>query len=148
MSQVSKRLVERKIGERMFEVFFKSLADLHKSEEIEAYLLDLLSPVERTMIAKRLAIAILLTKGYSYAAIGDIVKVSVTTIASISVWLQHSGKGFEMVIKKILREESFKETLKDIEKSLAKFLVSPPASKRRVENRYEKEKQERISRII
>ena len=148
MSQVSKRLIDRKIEERMFEVFFKSLADLHKSEEIEKFLFDLLSPVERTMIAKRLSIAILLTKGYSYAAIGDIVKVSGTTIASISVWLQHSGKGFEMVIKKILREESFKETLKDIEKSLAKFLVSHPASKRRVENLYEKGKRERASRVI
>ena len=148
MSQVSKRLVEREIEERIFEVFFKSLADLHRIGEIKKYLFDLLSPVERTMIAKRLAIAILLTKGYSYAAIGDIVKVSGTTIASISVWIQHSGKGFEMVIKKILREASFKETLKDIEKSLAKFLVSHPASKRRVENRYEKEKLESASRII
>lgn len=143
MSQVSKRLINQKIEERMFEVFFGSLAELNKKEDIEAYLFDLLSPVERVMLAKRLAIAILLSKDYSYAAISDILKVSSPTISSISIWMKHSGKGFEIVVKKILRDEKFKETLKEIEKSFAKFLAGHPASRRRVETSYERQKRER-----
>lgn len=147
MPQISKRHMNPKIEARMFDVFFKSLTDLGKREDVEAYLYDLLSPVERTMLAKRLAIAVLLTKDFSYVAIADVLKVSFPTISSISIWMKHSGKGFEKVIKKILREEEVQKTLKDIERSLAKFLAAHPATKRRIEAAYNREKHERESVI-
>lgn len=148
MSQVSRRWLAKDVERRMFEVFWKSLADLKKPKEIQRFLYDLLSPTEQIMIAKRLAIAILLQKGYSYEAICDVLKVSPTTVGKISLWLKSFGEGFRMVAQRIIREEGFKAFLLDIEEGLAKFLAAHPASKGRVEAEYRRERFRRKAGVI
>lgn len=66
MTQVSKYPVHRDVEKRMFEIFKTTISNLKHSEEIEDFLEDFLSPVEKIMLAKRLAIAVLLAKNYTY----------------------------------------------------------------------------------
>ena len=75
MSKVSKRLINNNLENRIFEVFIKTIVDLKKPIDVQNFLNDLLSPVERIMLIKRLAIAILLTKGYTYEKIDETLKV-------------------------------------------------------------------------
>ncbi len=115
MSQVSKRPLSNKVEQKLFEIFFKSLARLSNPSDIQQFLFDLLGPAERTMLAKRLAIALLLAKGYHYETIKDTLKVSQETIARVNIALNYQGEGYNLVIKKILREEKLENIFEKLE---------------------------------
>ena len=59
---------------------------------------DLLSEAEAMRLAKRLRIAQLLIKKYTYAEIKAILRVSENTIVRVNVWLKHSGQGYKKAI--------------------------------------------------
>lgn len=126
MTKVSKRILNKEIEERMFALFWKALADIKKEEEIESFLKDILSPVEQVMIAKRLAIALLLARGFSYESIEATLKVSSATIMRVNFWLNHGGEGYRKVVEKIMREKKREELFDKIDEFLLK--ISPPAA--------------------
>jgi len=118
MTKVSKRLLNKDLENRIFEVFTKTLVDLKNSEDVQSFLNDLLSPVERIMLVKRLAIAILLARGYTYESIDDILKVSQTTIMKVSFWLKYGNNGYKKVIDKFLKDKKGEESSDKIEEIL------------------------------
>lgn len=118
MPQVSRYPLSKDIETRMFNLFWKSLARLSSPEKIKQFLDDLLSPVEKTMLAKRLSIALLLTKDYDYESIKRVLKVSNDTIAKVKIWLLHGGEGYKMVIGELLKDEKMKEFWQKVEDTL------------------------------
>lgn len=119
MSQVSKRLVAKDIEKRMQEILWESFSSLRRSKDAELFLSDLLTPTEKTVLAKRLAIAVLLSKGYDNEAIMGILKVSSATVAKIKLAL--GGKGYQTVLGKLLCKEAWKEFLEGIDKAWYKM---------------------------
>lgn len=115
MPQVSRRLLSKDVEKKMYSIFFTTLAKLSKPSEIQDLILDLLGPVEQTMLAKRLAIAVFLVKGYQYETIKDVLKVSQETIARVNMMLNFRGKGYNAAVKRILRDENIENFLKKIE---------------------------------
>jgi|SRR3989344_765306 len=116
MTKVSKRLIDKNLEDRMFEVFTKTLIDLKNPEDVQNFLNDLLSPIERVMLVKRLAIAILLTKGYTYETIDNILKVSHPTIMNISLRLKYgSNNGYNKVIDNFLKVQKREELFDKID---------------------------------
>ncbi|MBI5465447.1 hypothetical protein HY946_02445 [Candidatus Gottesmanbacteria bacterium] len=109
MTQVSKYPISKEVEERIFEILLKTIADLRSSQEIDQFLQDFLSPVEKIMLAKRLSIAVLLAKGYDYQEIRKILRVSPPTIAQVAISLKYAGKGYKNVVERILREEKMVE---------------------------------------
>ena len=89
---------------------------------MQLFLQDILSPTEKIMIAKRLAIASLLSKNYDYEAIKNLLKVSQGTIAKVALTLKFN-KGYKIVIDKIQRSEAMKEFWQSIER-IGQRLVS------------------------
>ena len=69
MAQVSRRKMNEGVEQKIFSLFSEVLVSLNKKEEVENFLVDLLSPSERTMLTKRLSIAFLLSRGYNYEEI-------------------------------------------------------------------------------
>lgn len=124
MSQVSKYPLSKDIEEKMFKLFFEAFARLSNPLDIQKFLEDLLGPVEKTMLAKRLAIALLLTRGYRYESIKKTLRVSSETIARVNIWLNHKGEGYKMVIQKILQDKKMTEFWEMIEDILV--AVIPP----------------------
>jgi len=114
MSQVSKRSVAKDIEKRMQEVLWESFSSLRRSKDAKLFLSDLLTPTEKIVLAKRLAIAVLLSKGYDNEAIMGILKVSSATVAKIKLSL--GSKGYQMVLEKLLRKEAWREFLEGIDK--------------------------------
>jgi TrpR-related protein YerC/YecD len=115
MSQVSKYPLKQKVFEKMFELLSKAIINSNNKEEVESLLDDLLTPTEKIMLAKRLAIAVLLTKGYFYKTIQEIIRVSTPTIAMVSLSLKYKGKGFKSFTSQILKEEKSNEFWDKIE---------------------------------
>lgn len=122
MTQVSKYPISKNIADRIFEIFLKSLVKIHNQEEADQFISDLLTPTEKIMLAKRLAIALLLKKDYDYRSIQEIIKVSAATIASVNMIIQHGSNGYRNLLNKILKEEKLVDML---EKAASKILSFP-----------------------
>lgn len=148
MAQVSKYPISKEIYDRIFEIFIKTLIKLKAKKEAEEFVQSLLTPVERIMLAKRLAIAFLLEKGYEYRQIQRIIRVSLPTIASVNIVRKYSSEGYKNIITKILKEEKLDDLL---EKAVVKLLDFPSkATKgsgvwRYLKQEIEKERKKRTS---
>lgn len=115
MSQVSRYQLSKQVEEEIKSVFAETLSLLSNREDIFAFFDDFLSPTERIMLSKRIAIALMLKKGYNYEIIKDILKVSQATIASINLKLKYTGKGYNQVLNRILSQEKINEIFNKIE---------------------------------
>lgn len=82
----------------MFEIFEKSILGLKKNVDIKNFINDLLTPAEKNMLAKRLAISILRAKGYDYRTISKLLKVSSSTILSVIRKQAIDGRGYQAVV--------------------------------------------------
>lgn len=140
MAQVSKYPIHKSVEKRIFEILRTTISNLKRSDDIEEFLYDFLSPVEKIMLAKRLAIAILLAKGYSYPSIRHILRVNPTTIATVSLSLKYSGKGYKKMVEKILSDEKKDNFWQKIEDLLAKIPNSKGSSWVYQRKKYEQQK--------
>lgn len=121
MTQVSKYPVSKDVYERCWEIFIKILIGVRNSTDANLLINDLLTPTERIMMVKRLAIAVLLMQGYEYREIIKLLRVSFGTIALVKLSLEHGSGGYKKAINKILRDEKLKEILN----KTAQMLITP-----------------------
>ena len=124
MSQISKKMASKEVTDRIFEVFIKSFIKIGNAQDAENLASDLFSPTEKVMLAKRLAIAFLLMKDYEYKVIADLLKVSTSTISSVSLSLNHGQNGYQKILDRISKEDK----LEDFFLKTAEKLLSVPAS--------------------
>lgn len=110
MSQVSKYPIRKDVYEEIFKTLLETIAGLTTKESVSAFFEEFLTPTERIMFAKRLAVGLLIAKGYDYKEIRELLKVSSTTIASYSAFYKY-GEGYREVINKILRNQKIEEFL-------------------------------------
>ncbi len=107
--------LSKKERQTLLITFCEALTSIKNKEEAAQFLVDLLSPQELEMVAKRLEIARLLVDGNTYDLIRGKLKVSHNTIARVNTWLTLSGSGFRLIIErtkkkgKKIYEHSFEE---------------------------------------
>ena len=143
MSQVSKYPIHKDVEKRMFEIFKNVISNLKSHGEIEDFLEDFLSPVEKIMLAKRLSIAVLLSKEYTYPSISKILRVTPTTIAGVSLSLKYSGRGYKKMVEDILSKEGQDDFWQKIEGVLSNIPKSKGSSWVFQNNKYDKEKRKK-----
>lgn len=129
MSQVSKRSINKKVQDKIFDLFILCLVFSDNKETANLLTNDLFTPTERIMLSKRISIAYMLFQGYDYDSISQVLKVSRTTIGKVSYWLKEKGKGFRQIIEKIKRKEKVKRLLDDIHESFLDILTSSKGQK-------------------
>lgn len=108
MPQVSKNPVPKETERKIKKAFTRAFVDIRSEREMERYIFDLLTPTERIMLAKRLAIAALLIEGLPYHQIAEGLKVSTSTIGRVKLWLRTAGGGYRLVIERMGRAGSVK----------------------------------------
>ncbi len=125
MSQISNRILDKELEDYIYNNFVKTISKLKEVAKIQNFLDDLLSPIERTMLIKRLAIAVMLSKGYTYEAIDHTLKVSRPTIKNISLSLKYRQKGgYQKAVEEILKDQKKEGFFDKIEELLIQ--LSPP----------------------
>lgn len=115
MAQISRKPIRKEVYEQIFELLLKIFTESHSRKKATLLLDDLLSPTEKIVFAKRLAIALLLAKGYGYEEIKKILKVSMTTIATVNLNLKYKGEGYRYFANRILREQKIGKIWEKIE---------------------------------
>lgn len=124
MSQVSKRTIDKKAYDKIFDLLILSLVLADNKETASLLIKDLFSPTERIMISKRISIAYMLIQGYDYESISLVLKVSRATIGKVSFWLKEKGEGFRQIIEKIKKKEKMNQILDEIQELYLDILGS------------------------
>ena len=107
MSQVSNRKLGKQIEEEVYNTFWSNIAKLTKKDDVELFFSDLFTKTERVNFTKRLAIAILLFKGYDWVNTREILKVSFGTIAKVAA--KKNASGYKLFFEKLEKEQQWKK---------------------------------------
>lgn len=121
MTQISRRPMSKALEEQMHKAIRKAFADLRSEKEVDAFLDDLLTPTEKVMLAKRLAIAILLDRGYDQRTVHTIMRTSLRTVNMVNFWLKNKGNGYRIVLEKLKTQQTWRELKESIEDFLEEF---------------------------
>ncbi len=127
MTQVSRIPLQKEVEKRVYEVLMECVMTTSTHDSVDHLLTDLLSPTERLMIAKRLAIALLLLKGYEQRVISHWLKVSLATVSKVSLAIQRGNNGYRIVIGSLLKKEKLEKFIQKIDDTLADLM--PPMGK-------------------
>ena len=122
MSQVSKKQLGKDFENEVYSAFWHTIAKITKDEEIDLFLTDLFTRTERVNFVKRLAIAILLYKGYQWETIIDLLKVSDGTIAKIPTKID--SPGFKIFFKKLEQDANWRKFWEGLAKTY--LLITHP----------------------
>ena len=124
MSQVSRRKLNQKVYEKIFTLFPQFLGRLSSKGHAQIITDTLFSSTEKTMIAKRIATAFMLVKGYTYSQINSTIHVSYGTIGKIAELTKNADSHFVQELHYMANEQAFGEFLNAIGHKIS--LLLPP----------------------
>lgn len=123
MVNISKKKLKPEIERAVLREFLNHVARRKDSSETQEFLYEFLTSSERIQLAKRFAIVIMLLRGYSFAQIQKMLKVSPSTVAL--QWRNlKQGKHGRMRIADILHGRHIPES--SLFESLLKLLAEGP----------------------
>ncbi|MFZ1075217.1 MAG: Trp family transcriptional regulator [Minisyncoccia bacterium] len=95
MTHVSKKKIKKPIAKDLADQFLTFLTVAHTKQDARIFANELFSQTERVMLAKRLAIVILLTRGYSFTQIESSLGVTRQTV--VRIWKEMQVGGFRKI---------------------------------------------------
>ncbi|MCX6705056.1 MAG: Trp family transcriptional regulator [Candidatus Woesebacteria bacterium] len=113
MSQVSKYPIQKDVYDEIFDTFLQTIASLNTKREVLEFFNEFLTPTEKIMFSKRLAAGLLISEGYDYKEISNLLKTSSATISTFSSFYKY-GEGYKKVVDKIKTDKEITEFLRMI----------------------------------
>jgi uncharacterized protein YerC len=113
MSQVSRYPIEKDVFNEIFDTFLQTVANLNTKSSVSEFFEEFLTPTEKIMFAKRLAVGLLIAEGYDYKEIISLLKLSTGTVSIASSSYRY-GEGYRKVINKIKSDKEILEFLREI----------------------------------
>jgi len=120
---VSRRLLDKDVSGEINSSFVSLISSLKNRSEVENFLTDFLTREEKLMLAKRLAVSLMLTRGYTVGTICEVLKVSKETIRSSRSWLETKGETYKRVLEKLRKAQEANEFWKKVDKIIDKALL-------------------------
>ena len=120
MPHISKYKLDKTAEVQLIRTLELVLSRITREEDINAFLLALLTPTERVMLAKRLGIIVLLKEGLPESRIASTLHVTRITVSRMQLFLEARGKGYEIAIE-ILKKERVMDDLKILLLKLAGY---------------------------
>jgi len=114
VTQVSKYKLRVEVEQRIYELLSDSLAKIKDKGEMNNFLDDFFSPTEKTVMAKRLAIAVLLSKGNDYQEIRQILRVTPVTISKMNLRMKYGNGSVKKIADKIAISDDNKALLQEL----------------------------------
>lgn len=108
MPQVSRRLVRPEVVKYARELLIESICRCRDLNSASNLINVLLTKTEQVMVAKRVAIALMLAKGVDLYQIEKTLKVTDNTIYSVRNWLLIYGKEFQLLLNELAKENQEK----------------------------------------
>lgn len=139
MPHVSRRKLKKKVFVRIGSELANIIVKVNSSQEINWLFKELITPTERVMLAKRLAIFLMLEKKYSFRTIERTLKVTLQTV--VRFWKKTKDPSYKPLLRKVEQNKGGRGFLRDLEKMI--LVGMPPRGRqwmlmRRVYNRLNK----------
>ncbi|MEK7177760.1 MAG: Trp family transcriptional regulator [Patescibacteria group bacterium] len=113
MVRNSRFILSEDLLEKLFDLFFEVVGYKSSKDEFRKIFIDLLTPAERIMLAKRVAIIYLLLKKIEYYNICERLKVSSATVAKFALLMEKS-EGIVPTFKQIVKIDKINIFLEEI----------------------------------
>lgn len=127
----------------LVEILIKVLSATNQTKSGLLFVNRFLSSSELIMLAKRVGIALLLKRGYTYKSIMDYLKVSKGTVAKVAEIIHSNDEESQSILSKIIVNKQISEVLSKFDYYLDKLL--PPKGGNWHEWRKNIENERRIS---
>ncbi|MFY9462259.1 MAG: Trp family transcriptional regulator [Candidatus Sungiibacteriota bacterium] len=131
MPHISKQKLDKEVLRSINDRLVDILADITLKEDIHDFINDLLTRTERIMLAKRLAIVVMLHKGYPFGVIRRTLKVSESTISAMRDRTDRGGKGFEKALRRLEKDKRLEKFIANLDRIIRLFAMPPIAGKGR-----------------
>ena len=105
MAQVSRRFIKPRVGAKIQNLLIDCIQRCNDQKTTISFIESLLTETEKTMLAKRIAIALMILKGEDYERIDNTLKVSKATIWRVKIWLDAKGSGFRSLLNEVLEHD-------------------------------------------
>lgn len=145
MVHLSNRPVDKDKLLKLYQLFFEIISQADDNEDFLDLIKDILSPPEQIMVAKRIAIIYLLTKGVEQIDIAQYLKVSRATVAKFSLLFYEKEAKIIRVIKSLLRKEKVTHFLEDL---FADIFIQPGIKIGHWEEYWKHKRRQRERRMI
>lgn len=119
MPHVSRKPISKDLYKEIVQELWWILTNIRDEREMAMFLGDLLTDTEKLMLAKRLALANLILRGWDWFEICDFLKVSPSTVNHMRHWLNGSGRGFRIAIKRLEKKERWEEFWSKVDEMLS-----------------------------
>ncbi|MBI2639944.1 MAG: hypothetical protein HYW90_03615 [Candidatus Sungbacteria bacterium] len=131
MPHVSRNKLDKETLRSLHDRFIELLAGTTHQGDLNDILSDLLTKTERIMIAKRLAIVVMLYKGYPFGIISRTLKVSEATISVMKDRMDRGGGGFEKAVVLLEKDRKLEMLFAKLDRIIRLFALPPIAGKGR-----------------
>jgi|SRR3989344_1749655 len=109
MPHVSRNKLSKTLENRLITTFNTIIAKTIKEDDTDKLLKALLTPTEQIMLAKRIAIIVLLKEGLPDSQIAQNLHVTRMTVSRLRYYFEARGEGFEIALKVLRHEKVMKE---------------------------------------
>jgi uncharacterized protein YerC len=122
MTHISKYKLSKKLESELMENLTIVLASIAKKDEMNYFLNALLTDTEKVMLAKRLALIIMINEGYNDSQIANTLHLTRITVAKTRYFFESRGEGYKVGLRKL---ESIKDTenVKKLLRSLSRYSI-------------------------
>lgn len=121
MAKVRVYTVDPKEKYKIIGELFEIIVNLKTKKEVVGFLIDLLTPSEILMIARRIQVAKMLLEEDNYEIIRKRLKVSNQTITKIEYWLKNDEEKNKLIIEKIEQLKKMAKTRRFSDNMLDKY---------------------------
>ena len=120
MPQVSRVKLNKKTENKLTETLTLILSKVSRDSDMNVFLAALLTPTEKLMLAKRIAIVVLLKENLSDTQISSVLNVTRITVAKMRYFLEARGQGYDVAIR-VLENQKLIDELKSVLVKLAGY---------------------------
>lgn len=109
MPRVSRKILHPTVKAKIHELLLDCISRCRDQKTTARFIDDLLTETEKVMIAKRIAVALMILKGHPSIKIEETLKVSGQTIWLVRAWLTAKGEGYRQLLKEVIERDERQE---------------------------------------
>jgi uncharacterized protein YerC len=130
MTHISRKKIKKDVADELADQFLTFLSLTRTKQDARTLARELLSQTERVMLAKRLAVVVLLVRGYTFVQIEETLGVSRQTV--VRLWRETKEGRYEKIIRYARKHTSHfkKESFLDAFIRVIHIGMPPRAGKR------------------
>ena len=114
MPHVSKKQMDTRVFKQILYFFKVIMADLETEGEVAAFLNSLLTRTEEVMLAKRLAMVVLLLENVPESKITETLKTTYATVEKMRLMLDRKLPGYQIGVRKLKKRENWQKLKKSL----------------------------------